>query len=162
MKKIIGIVLILASVLISCSKDDENASIVGTWDKNQLGKISTDGTITDLTNHIHNCTTEKDNFTFVANGDFVIETLSNNAVSTKEKSMESNTCLSDIFTGKFTVINNNDLYVAFSNNVSVGNGNYEIISVTNSELKLKVKSTSTSPKSKQTSTVNNYLTFTRR
>ncbi len=161
MKKIIGILVILTFVTFSCSEDDNKASIVGTWDRNQSGTISTDGTVTDITNHIHNCPTEKDNFTFAANGGFVIETLNNNAVSTTEKSTESNTCSSEISTGNFTIVNDNDLYTAYTKGETVGNGNYEIISLTNSELKLQLKNIPSS-ESKQGIIVDNYFTLTRR
>jgi hypothetical protein len=53
------------------------------------------------------------------------------------------------------------LYTAYSKGQTVGNANYEIVSLTNSELRLKLKTTPSSA-SKQAIVVDNYFTFTRR
>lgn len=158
MKKIICM-LALALTAFSCSKDEDAATVVATWDRNQEGTIAADGTVSNLVNYGHDCTLEKDNFSFTSNGDFKEEYLyPNSAVeATPAKTTESTACENEFYIGTYA-LNGSTLTLTFTDEDNY-NEVYEVVSLTATELKLKRK---TSDLSRTTMSSVNYYTFTKR
>jgi hypothetical protein len=157
MKKIICI-LALALTAFSCSKDEDAVTVVATWDRNQVGTIAADGTVSNLVNYTHYCPSEKDNFSFTSNGVFKSEELNDNSAVevTLAKTSESIACTSYEDNGTYA-LNGSTLTLTFTNHGTY-NEVYEVVSLTATELKLKraasVKRTTMSS--------SNYYTFTKR
>lgn len=153
MKKIIC-TLALAFIALSCSKDEDSASVVATWDRNQVGTIAADGTVSNLENYDHFCSSEKDNFAFTNNGIFKEEELYSNSVVEVVKTTESTPCEVDENNGTY-VLNGSTLTLTFTNDGTYDIV-YEVISLSETELKLK---RAASVKARDSY---NYYTFTKR
>lgn len=151
MKKIIC-TLALGFLVLSCSKDEDSATVVATWDRNQYGTIASDGTVSNLTDYIHSCPSEKDNFSFTTNGVFEDEELYDNSVDAAKSQLTG--CSSYKDNGTYA-LNGSTLTLTYTNEGAY-DVVYEVVSLTETELKLKKP---TSIKSRFDA---NYYTFTRR
>ncbi len=148
--------LFLSFMALSCSKDEEEITIVGIWDKSQLGEIAADGTVSGLVDNTHSCTTEKDYFSFTSAGAYSeVEWYSSVEPTKASRGVE---CEKDESIGTYT-LTGNSLRTSYSTSSFVSQTNYEIVSLTSKELKLKsVPSSDT----KTTPARYNYFTFTKR
>ncbi len=152
MKKIICM-LALALTAFSCSKDEDAATVVATWDRNQVGTIAADGKVSNLVNYEHDCTLEKDNFSFTSNGVFKVEELYNNSVEVDKSQLT--TCDSDEYNGTYA-LNGTTLALTYTDDVA--DEVYEVVSLTATELKLK----KVANLKRTTMSSTNYYTFTKR
>lgn len=51
--------LALGFLVLSCTKDEDSATVVATWDLSQVGTIAIDGTVSNLVNYDNDCPSEK-------------------------------------------------------------------------------------------------------
>jgi hypothetical protein len=149
--------LFLSFMALSCSKDEEEITIVGTWNRSQVGEIAADGTISNLLDYSSGCTTEKDYFSFATDGVYKEVEWYSGATKSAKVSRDVE-CGKNENIGTYN-LTGNSLRTTYSTSSFVSQTNYEIVSLTSKELKIKSVPSSDS---KTTPPRYNYFTFTKR
>lgn len=83
MKKVLSLWVILLTLVViqfSCSKEEDNIvvpvvtpSIAGKWEFSKWGNVEADGTISNLEEYRHGCTSAKDNWNLTKEGDLTVQ-----------------------------------------------------------------------------------------